>query len=131
MLSKLSLPIGTLILLVAGIVACGSGAPTTIKVTGVGDVDGRPLTTGRITFLPQAVGAGESNRPATGTINEQGQYELSTFKQGDGALPGKYQVAVISNSSEPTVEEMAEKGATIISAIPGGYNSPATSGLTA
>lgn len=131
MISKSLISHGTLILVLVWIVGCGASAPTTVKVSGVVKFDGKPLTKGRITFLPQATTGGELNRPATGTIDEAGHYELSTFKPGDGALPGKYQVAVVSNSAEPSLEEMTEQGAKIISAIPGGYNSPATSGLTA
>lgn len=112
------------------VVGCGSGPPKTVKVAGTIEFDGQPLTTGRITFVPQAVGEGENNRPATGVIDAQGHYELSTFKPGDGALPGKYLVAVISNSTDPTLEEMAE-GAKAVSKIPAGYNSPSSSGLTA
>lgn len=109
---------------------CGSGAPKTVNVSGTVEFDGQPLTKGTISFVPQAVGENEQNRPATGTIDDKGHYVLSTFKPGDGALPGKYLVAIVSNSNEPSVEEMAE-GAKITSLIPAGYNSPATSGLTA
>lgn len=125
---------GRLAVLLAGIVACsgcGSSAPKTTRVSGTVQFDGKPLSKGTITFLPQASGDKERARPATGQIDSNGRYSLSTFAPGDGALPGKYQVTVVSNTSEPTPEEIAEKGATIQSLIPAGYNSPSTSGLTA
>jgi hypothetical protein len=109
---------------------CGSRGPKTVRVSGIVEFDGQPLTKGRIAFVPQAGGEGALNRPATGTIDSKGHFELSTFKPGDGAVPGKYFVAVFSNSAEPTLEEAAQ-GAKTISAIPGGYNDPRSSGLTA
>lgn len=117
--------------LVCCAIGCGSRAPKTVKVTGTVEFDGQPLTKGTITFLPQAAGDKERNRPATSTIDSQGRYALSTFAPGDGALPGKYLVTVVSYSVEPTLEEIAEKGAKHISAIPGGYGAASTSGLTA
>lgn len=116
--------------LAIGCLGCGSSAPKTVRVSGVVDFDGKPLTKGTITFLPQTTGEKDLNRPATGIIDSQGRFELSTYKPGDGALPGKYQVTVVSNSVEPTLEEIAE-GAKYVSAIPAGYNSPLTSGLSA
>ena len=111
---------------------CGSRAPKTTKVSGVVEFDGKPLSKGTITFLPQAVGSDkERNRPATGIIDATGHYSLSTYAPGDGALPGKYLVTVVSYSVEPTLEEMSEKGAKPVSAIPGGYGAATTSGLTA
>lgn len=109
---------------------CGSSAPHTIPVSGTVTFDGKPLSKGTISFIP-AGDKTEFGRPATGNIDPQGNYTLSTFKPGDGAVPGKYQVAVVSIANEPSPEEMAEKGAQITSTIPAGYNSPMTSGLRA
>lgn len=119
------------VLVGCGVSGCGSSAPKTVRVSGVVEFDGKPLTKGTISFLPQSASDKERARPATGTIDSSGRYTLSTFAPGDGALPGKYLVAVVCNTSEPSPEEIAEKGATIESLIPAGYNSPATSGLTA
>lgn len=88
---------------------CGSGAPKTVAVTGTVKFDGKPLPDGTITFMSMGE-KGEFGRPATGVLNKEGKYKLSTFAPGDGALPGKYQVVVVSNSGVPSPEDIAEKG---------------------
>jgi hypothetical protein len=53
--------------------------------------DGRPVTEGMVVFESKG-----DDKPVTarGDIRADGSYELSTFKPGDGARPGKYQVLV-------------------------------------
>lgn len=110
----------------------GSDKPATTPVSGVVTFDGQPLTEGTISFFSMTEsGKGVVNRPAIGILGAEGKYTLSTFAPGDGAIPGEYQVVVVSDSGVPSPEEFAEKGAKIKSAIPAGYNSPTTSGLRA
>lgn len=71
-------------------VGCGSGGPDLVPVSGRITIDDKPVTTGRIEFYP------ESGRPAIGSIDEQGRYELKTYEPGDGAKPGKYCVTITS-----------------------------------
>ena len=52
---------------------------------------GKPLTSGRIVFEPR-----DSGREASGGIQPDGTFELSTFAKGDGAVPGTHRVAVTS-----------------------------------
>ena len=72
------------------IVGCGSG---TYPVQGIVMYDdGKPATQlagGFVSF--QSVEGGVS---AQGDIQRDGSFTLSMFKQGDGALPGKYTVMV-------------------------------------
>ena len=123
------LSLAMLAIVVLGTSGCGNSSPKTIRVTGSVTFDGKAMTKGKVTFLPIREGDGELNRPAIGTIKPDGTYELSTFKPGDGAIPGKYKVTVV-DETVPDPEEVT-KGATATSSIPGGYASPATSGLTA
>ena len=111
-------------------VGCGPSAPTTVKVSGTVTFDGKPLEEGRVTFISMAE-KDALNRPAIGVLGKDGKYALSTFQSGDGALPGEYQVVVVSNPDIPSPEEIAENDAEVVSAIPGGYASPTTSGLKA
>ena len=72
------------------IASCGSHEEAFGKrypVSGTVTYNGQPLEKGAISFVPDK-GAG-----ATGAI-EKGSYTLSTGGEGDGALPGKYKVAV-------------------------------------
>jgi hypothetical protein len=72
---------------------CGSSdAPplATLPVAGKISYKGKPLTQGTVTFAPED-GFG---REASGPIQSDGSFTLSTFKTGDGAVPGVHRVAV-------------------------------------
>lgn len=106
----------------------GSSPPATTPVSGTVSYKGQPLGKGTVTFQPADKGEGVQ-RPALGEIGADGRYQLSTFTQGDGALPGNYHVLVTSFVSDPTAEEYAE-GAKRESAIPEKYSNALTSGMT-
>ena len=63
--------------------------PTTLPVTGKVIYKGDPLAGGKIQFEPQAAG-----REAFGTIQQDGTFTLSTYGEGDGAVPGSHRVLV-------------------------------------
>jgi hypothetical protein len=58
------------------------------RVHGRVRIDGQPLKYGTVMFIP------EKGRFATGSLDENGEYELTTFEKGDGAVMGKYRVAI-------------------------------------
>ncbi|MGD0039728.1 MAG: hypothetical protein ABSE84_04780 [Isosphaeraceae bacterium] len=80
---------------------CGSNAGPyvgkTVPVKGKVTYKGKPLTRGEILFEP------DSGREANGNIQPDGTFELSTFKAGDGAIPGKHRVAVSGTSKKDAV----------------------------
>jgi hypothetical protein len=86
-----------LLLSAAGLACCGgcgsspSGPPAgaTIPVKGKVTYRGKPLTRGTITFEPTDAG-----RDANGAIQSDGSFTLTTFKDGDGAIPGTHKVKV-------------------------------------
>jgi hypothetical protein len=86
------------ILAVAGVSAslsaagCGS---RTVPVKGVVTFDSRPLANASVIFIPMEPGG----RDASGSTDANGAFQLSTFRPGDGALPGLYKVTV--HYSEP------------------------------
>jgi len=61
-------------------------------------------------------------------INSDGSYQMASFGENDGVVPGKYQVAIVTMTGGPTPEapDAEEKWLT-----PKKYGSPAESGLTA
>lgn len=69
---------------------CGDGRPTRVPVSGKVLIDGQPVTKGSIRFHE------ENGRPATGGINSNGTFILTTFEKGDGCTPGEHRVSVIS-----------------------------------
>ncbi|HZW29931.1 MAG TPA: hypothetical protein VFF52_04440 [Isosphaeraceae bacterium] len=90
------------------ILGCGddSGLARRYRVTGMVRYKGQPVTKGTIAFEPANPPLPEG-RHASGFI-ENGSYTLTTATEGDGALPGEYNV-VISSSSLDT-RELAKGG---------------------
>jgi hypothetical protein len=74
-------------------VGCGDSQPT---LTGVVTLDGAPLTTGNIAFLPTGEGAG-----ASATIGSDGSYDVRTGSVR-GLAPGDYVVTVSANGPPVT-----------------------------
>ncbi len=123
------------LLLVAFTVAgcSGDSPPDTVPVSGKVTYKGNPVTSGQVLFQPMKALGGEGAatslmRPAVGTIGDDGRYSMKSFGEGEGVLPGEYEVAVISYADEPTPEQYAE-GATRKLAVPERYTNGATSGL--
>lgn len=76
-----------LIVMVAG---CGPSRPATVPVRGVLQfTDGTPVRGGRIEFESLSGGIN-----ARGISNDQGEFTLSTFREGDGAVVGRHRVIV-------------------------------------
>lgn len=112
--------------LIAVMVACGlgwgcggdSGELPTVPVSGTLNVDGKPVSKGTVHFHP------EKGPAATGFVQD-GKFKLTTYKEGDGAIPGKTRVAV------EVVEEvpMKDGDTTSKSLIPAKFMNPDKSGL--
>jgi hypothetical protein len=82
-----------LLLVGACCVGCGiaGGTPSSSLVTVKGKVTfkGQPLTKGVVTFEPSDFG-----RAASGRLQSDGTYVLSTFKDGDGVVRGHHRVSI-------------------------------------
>jgi hypothetical protein len=87
-------------LMTLAIAGCGSKYPPTAPVKGKIIINGKPVTTGRISFHPTT-----GERPAMANIQPDGSYSLTTFESGDGALLGHHKVSIkstrIENESAP------------------------------
>ena len=117
---------GLALMLVAG--CSGASKPKTIKVQGKVMYKGQPVTQGDVSFLPVKPAQGYPSRPATGTLKPDGTYQLTSFEANDGAVPGEYQVSIVSKTGGPTPEEPDAQEEWH---IPKKYGNPAESGLTA
>ena len=53
---------------------------------------------GLVHYLPKTPGSG---RQASGRIQPDGSFELTTFKKADGVVPGEYDIAVSAYSRRP------------------------------
>ena len=102
--------------------------PETIPVRGRVTYHGQPLATGDVKLIPVEIPEGRPKRPATGSLNVHGEFELSTFRPGDGVVPGEYAVAVVSIRRYANLLDPNDKPEY---AVPRRYVDPNTSGLKA
>lgn len=58
-------------------------------------LNGKPLACGSVVFAP------DMGRAATGAIQPDGSYVLSTYGTADGAIVGKHRVAVVAREELP------------------------------
>ena len=63
---------------------------------------GSPPTDGNLTFVQVGDSGqlGVPNRPGRATFGTDGKFQATTFEQGDGLLPGRYQVTITCVSAE-------------------------------
>jgi hypothetical protein len=106
----------------------GTSHPKTIKVKGKVTYKGAPVSQGSVSFQPVKPAEGYPNRPATGILNSDGTFEMSSFEAGDGVVPGEYKVAIESITSRPSPEEPDKPE---VWAIPKKYGNAEEGGLTA
>ena len=112
----------------AAILGCGddSGLATRYKVSGKVTYNGQPVTKGTVTFQP------DEGRAATGAIQPDGTYRLSTFAENDGAVPGHHKVMIVANDAGPTLMPGSSPGyKPPKDLIPKKYGALTTSGLEA
>ncbi len=76
---------------VVTIAGCGDGRPTRVPVAGIVLINGEPLKSGNIKFVPK------NGRPSASKISEDGSFNLTCYDGNDGALLGKHRVQVSSN----------------------------------
>jgi hypothetical protein len=69
--------------------AGGSDRPATVSVGGKVTYNGQPVEGAGIQFVIK-----EGSRSAFGTTNAAGEFTLTTFEPGDGAVPGDYTIIV-------------------------------------
>jgi hypothetical protein len=87
-----------LVLAAASLAGCGSDLPTTIPVRGEVQFNGQPMKDGIVVYLPKDAGAA---RQASGRIRPDGTFVLTTFKNGDGVVPGEYSIIIYAYAPHP------------------------------
>jgi hypothetical protein len=65
------------------------------KVHGKVTYKGKPVESGTVTFNPVPGKGGETGQNASGEIESDGSYVMTTFNTGDGAILGQHIVAVV------------------------------------
>lgn len=84
---------------------CSDGRPQLVRVSGQVLIDGQPLTTGAVQFVPTGA------RQSVGRLDSEGRFTLTCYESGDGAVVGTHRVAVRANQmiNERTVRWHAPK----------------------
>ena len=91
--------------LISGLTGCSDGKPERVTVSGQVLIDGQPLTTGNIKFVP------EGARPSAGVIDPTGHFTLTCYDGNDGVIPGNHRVQISASEilSESKVKWWAPK----------------------
>jgi len=94
-------------LLLGACSGCGGGSgslPALIPVKGKVTYKGQPLTKGNVRFEPDGYG-----RMATGAIQADGTFVLTTLQKGDGVVAGQHKVFITDTGSNPRKELVPQK----------------------
>jgi len=85
-------------LLVCGMLGCGSGAPYDLApVHGKLTVGNRPLAGAKVMFAPVANGDQPgAGKPGVGLTESDGNFTLTTYSDGDGAVVGEHWVTIFA-----------------------------------
>lgn len=83
-------------------VGCSSDRPMTVPVSGQITFDGGPCPAdGTIVFSPVAVEESMPRRPGTAPFLQDGAFAVTSFRDGDGLIPGRYRPIVSCWMGEP------------------------------
>jgi hypothetical protein len=122
------------VLVLPGVAGCGSSGPEMVPIQGEVLYKGAPLlsvTQGIVRYSPKQ--AGTAAREATGRIQPDGTFVLTTFKKADGVVVGEYDITVSAYSNPPLTREQTESGVKTAGPklmIPSKYLTERTSGLS-
>jgi hypothetical protein len=85
--------LGFYAMVAAGVLSCGTSAEKLTPVAGKVTVNGSPLTTGSVTFHPDAQKGNNTPHIPVGTLDAEGNYKLMSSTK-EGAPLGWYKVTV-------------------------------------
>ena len=94
----LCLPVAAACLVAVG---CGEKLPPLTPVKGAVTVDGKKLTSGQVSLVPETPDPKQQVPPSSGKIDSDGNYEIFTGGK-TGAPLGKYKVKVTPDMSMPS-----------------------------
>jgi hypothetical protein len=110
----------------AALAGCGHSGPKLVPVSGrITFAGGTWPNAGALYFTPVEAAAGFPMRPGSADFGTDGNFTVTSFKPGDGLVPGRYHIGIQCWSTAPV---MGSKTAAK-SVISEKYRSPATSGL--
>jgi hypothetical protein len=117
------------IALVAVAVGCSSRPYGTVPVRGRVTFSGKqPPARCEVYFVPveteQETEVSFAPRPAVGYADATGAFEVTSFRPGDGLLPGTYEVRIECWRATPQTEHGVASGRPATSFVPAGFQPP-------
>ena len=94
--------------LTVSVAGCGGGAFEVVPAGGSVQFNGAPVSAGSITMVPVAAAGAEPGKPAKAELRADGTFELSTYGQFDGAIPGRHTVIYEGPEGEEAEEAESE-----------------------
>ncbi len=85
---------GALVLILVLTAGCSKTATVKGRVT----LDGKPVAGATVLFVPEP---GNAARPASGLTDGDGNFQLTTYRMEDGAVPGAYRIVVSKTKAFP------------------------------
>jgi hypothetical protein len=117
----------------AALAGCGSDGRTLIPIRGEVLYKGAPLRDvpqGLVKYLPKS----DAARQASGRIQPDGSFVLTTFQNADGVTAGEYHIVVTAYTTQQMSREQVEAAGGAVAGprllIPEKYTDPNTSPLT-
>src|ERR1051325_10249454 len=86
-----------LIFVLSSVSGCSGNSEKLIPVSGTVSIEGKALSTGTVTLVPEAESGEKSFQRPLGAIKSDGHFELFTNGK-KGVSPGKYKVVVFAAS---------------------------------
>jgi hypothetical protein len=132
--SRRLVSIAGLLLTTVLVAGCGRSGPTTIPIRGEVTFKGAPLKDvpqGLVHYIPKS----SDGRQASGRLQPDGSFVLTTLQNGDGVMPGEYDIVVSAYSARAELSrEQVEAAHGVVPKpgliIPEKYTEPTTSGLS-
>jgi len=82
---------------------CGNNGLPLVPVSGkVTFAGAKPPAAGTVTFTPINVQQGLPHRPGSAHFDEQGDFQVTSFKEKDGLIPGTYYARVTCWKGKPS-----------------------------
>ena len=105
------------------LVGCGPKMPETVRASGrVTYAGGDWPNEGMLYFASLGDGSGQVLRPTSAHFGRDGAFEVTSFTQGDGMVPGRYVVTIECWKTPPSMT-----GSPGVSAVPAKYRNQKTS----
>lgn len=88
------------------LLGCNTDEFGMVPVSGTITFDGgQPPAHGRISFAPSETFGDLPNRPGMARFGADGKFTVTSFKPGDGLIPGRYRVTISCLSGLPDISQ--------------------------